>query len=158
MIYAIFCRYEFINNNGKKFTDYFNVDKFFNNEKDAKSSIKELKKFTDPIDKITKLKHEYKYEYVDETLFPQSKMHRPKGRPKKIDNKYLDELINELNKNKKVSVLKEIGCYLYNDKNAQNYISSHIKDNTKWTRYWYDDDNILYIILKDNSEKIYEKY
>ena len=158
MVYTIFCRYEFISNDGKKFTDYYRTDRLFENENDVKNRIKELKQYTASVDKITKLKHEYKYEYMDETLFPQSKMHRHKGRPKKIDEKYLDELIKELNKNKKVSISEEIGCYLYNDKNAQEYISNHIKDKTKWARYWYDDNNILYIILKDNSEKIYEKY
>ena len=151
MVYAIFCRYEFMSNNGKKFTDYYKTDNVFKNEDDVKNRIKELKQYTSSVDKITKLKHEYKYEYVDEILFPQSKMHRPKGRPKKINKEYLDELIKELNKKKKVSVVKEIGCYLYNDEDAKEYISNNIKDKTKWTRYWYDDNDNLFIFLKDKN-------
>ena len=151
MVYAIFCRYEFMSNNGKKFTDYYKTDKVFEHEDDVKNRIKELKQYVASIDKITKLKHEYKYEYVDEILFPQPKIHRPKGRPKKINKEYLDELIKELNKKKKVSVLKEIGCYLYNDEDAKEYISNNIKDKTKWTRYWYDDNDNLFIFLKDKN-------
>lgn len=156
MVYAIFCRYEHWSKNGKEFTNFFKCDKEYKNEEEVKARIKELKEFTKQTDKITKCKHEYKYEYIDETLFLQSKMRRPKGRPKKFTNEYLDNYIKTLNKKGLVKIDDKDKGFLYNDEDAKKYIQEHIKNKDKWTRYWYDNDNILYIILKNNSDKIYE--
>lgn len=156
MVYAIFCRYEHWSKNGKEFTNFFKCDKEYKNEEEVKARIKELKEFTKQTDKATKCKHEYKYEYVDETLFPQPKMRRPKGRPKKFVEDDLKGYIKTLNKKGQVKVEEKDKEFLYNDEEAKKYIQEHIKDKTKWTRYWYDNDNVLYIILKNNSEKMYE--
>lgn len=151
MVYSIFCRYEYIGNNGKQFTDYYRYGETFNNEEDVKKKIKELIDSTKSIDKITKLKHEYKYEYVDETLFPQINLKRPKGRPKKFKNEELDIIIKILNKNGKIKIDDNIKGFLYNDNEAKEYISNHIKDNSKYTHYWYDDNYNLFIILKEKN-------
>ena len=156
MVYAIFCRYEHWTKNGKEFTNFFKCDKEYKNEEEVKARIKELKEFTKQTDKATKCKHEYKYEYVDETLFPQPKMRRPKGRPKKFTNDELNDYIKILNKRGQVQVDDNIKGFLYNDEEAHKYIQEHIKDKSKWARYWYDNNNVLYIILKNNSEKMYE--
>lgn len=151
MVYAIFCRYEYWGNNGKSFSEYYRTDSIFNTEDEVKNKIKELKEFTKPIDKVTKLKHEYKYEYVDETLFDQPKWHRPKGRPKKFKNEELDTIVKVLNKKGNIKIEEDMKVYLYNDDEAKEYISNHIKDKTKYTRYWYDDDYNLFIFLKDKN-------
>lgn len=156
MIYAIFCRYEYWSKNGKEFTNFFKCDKEYKNEEEVKARIKELKEFTKQTDKATKCKHEYKYEYVDETLFPQPKMRRPKGRPKKSTIEELNVIIKVLNKKGSIKIDGNMKEYLYNDEEAKKYIQDNIKDKSKWTRYWYDNDNVLYIILKNNSDKIYE--
>ena len=151
MVYAIFCRYEYWVSNHKTFCDYYNTGMMFNSENEAKEKIKELKDLTKTIDKATKLKHEYEYKYIDETLIEQPKWHRPKGRPKKFDTKELDTIINVLNKNGNIKIEGDMKVYLYNDDKAKEYISNHIKDKTKWTRYWYDDDYNLFIFLKDKN-------
>ena len=156
MVYAIFCRYEHWTKNGKEFTKFFKFDNEYKNESEAKAHIKELYEFSKQTDKATKCKHEYKYEYVDETLFLQAKMRRPKGRPKKFDKEVLDKYIKTLNKCNRVRIDDKDKEFLYNDEEAKKYIQEHIKDKTKWARYWYDDDNVLYILLKNNSNKIYE--
>ena len=156
MVYAIFCRYEHWSKNGKEFTDFFKFDKLYNTEEEVKTRIKELKEFSKQTDKVTKCKHEYKYEYVDETLFPQPKMRRPKGRPKKFIENDLKGYIKTLNKKGQVKVEEKDKEFLYNDDEAKKYIQEHIKDKDKWTRYWYDNDRVLYIILKNNSDKMYE--
>ena len=156
MVYAIFCRYEYLSPDGKKFTEYFKTDNTFDSEDKVKERIKELKTLSSSTDKHTKLKHEFKYEYVDETLFPQPKMRRPKGRPKKFTNDELNDYIKILNKCGQARVDDNIRGFLYNDEEAHKYIQEHIKDKSKWARYWYDNDNVLYIILKNNSEKMYE--
>lgn len=151
MVYAIFCRYEYWSKNGKEFTEFFRFDNEYNNENDVKKRIEELKVFSDPYDKVTKCKHEYKYEYVDETLFPQPKMRRPKGRPKKFANEDLNGYIKTLNKKGQVKVEDKDKEFLYNDEDAKKYIQDHIKDKNKWTRYWYDREYNLFIILKDKN-------
>lgn len=156
MVYAIFCRYEHWTKNGKEFTNFFKFDNEYKNESEAKARIKELYEFSKQTDKATKCKHEYKYEYVDETLFLQAKMRRPKGRPKKFDKEVLDKYIKTLNKCNQVQIDDKDKEFLYNDEEAKKYIQDNIKDKSKWTRYWYDNDNVLYIILKNNSDKIYE--
>jgi len=135
--------------NGKQFTKYFRTNNVFDSEEEAKKKIKELSESIKNIDKSTKLKHEFKYEYVDEILFDQPRMHRPKGRPKKISENELKNIIKILNKKNIVKVEDNIKEYLYNDETAKKYISEHIKDDSKWARYWYDDDYNLFIILKD---------
>lgn len=151
MVYAIFCRYEYWSKNGKEFTEFFRFDNEYNDENDVKKRIEELKTFSDPYDKITKCKHEYKYEYVDETLFPQPKIRRPKGRPKKFGNEDLIGYIKTLNKKGQVKVEDKDKEFLYNDEEAKKYIQDHIKDKNKWTRYWYDKEYNLFIILKDKN-------
>ena len=149
MVYAIFCRYEHWSSNGKEFTEYFRIDDTFDSEDKVKARVKELKAFSASADKVTKLKHEYKYEYVDEILFNQPRMRRPKGRPKKFTPEDLNPIIKILNKKGKVQIEDNIKEFLYNDDVAKKYIEDHIKDNTKWPRYWYDNDYKLFIILKD---------
>ena len=156
MVYAIFCRYEYWSKNGKEFTNFFKFDNEYQTEDEVKSRIKVLKEFSNQTDKVTKCKHEYKYEYVDETLFPQPKMRRPKGRPKKFIEDDLKGYIKTLNKKGQVKVEEKDKEFLYNDDEAKKYIQEHIKDKDKWTRYWYDNDRVLYIILKNNSDKMYE--
>ncbi len=156
MVYAIFCRYEYLGKNGKTFTKFFKIDNNYQMEDEVKERIKELKEFSKSCDRITKCKHEFKYEYVDETLFLQPKMRRPKGRPKKFENEELNGYIKTLNKCGYVKVDDKDKKILYNDIEAQKYIQDNIKDKSKWTRYWYDNDNVLYIILKDNNDKFYE--
>ena len=149
MVYAIFCRYEHRTSKGKEFTEYFLIDNLFNSEDDVKNRIKELKELSNSIDKSTKLKHEYKYEYIDETLLDQPRMRRPKGRPKKFSEDELKNIVKVLNKKGIVKIDDNIKEFLYNDDEAKKYISDHIKDNSKWTRYWYDNKYSLFIILKD---------
>lgn len=156
MVYAIFCRYEYWSKNGKEFTNFFKFDNEYQTEDEVKARIKVLKEFSNQTDKVTKCKHEYKYEYVDETLFPQPKMRRPKGRPKKFIEDDLKGYIKTLNKKGQVKVEERDKEFLYNDDEAKKYIQEHIKDKDKWTRYWYDNDRVLYIILKNNSDKMYE--
>ena len=156
MVYTIFCRYEYWTKNGKEFTQFFKFDNEYNTEEEVKNRIKELKEFSKQTDKVTKCKHEYKYEYVDETLFLQPKLRRPKGRPKKFIEDDLKGYIKTLNKKGQVKVEEKDKEFLYNDEEAKKYIQDNIKDKSKWTRYWYDNDNVLYIILKNNSDKIYE--
>ena len=156
MVYAIFCRYEYWSKNGKEFTNFFKFDNEYQTEDEVKARIKVLKEFSNQTDKVTKCKHEYKYEYVDETLFPQPKMRRPKGRPKKFIEDDLKGYIKTLNKKGQVKVEEKDKEFLYNDDEAKKYIQEHIKDKDKWTRYWYDNDRVLYIILKNNSDKMYE--
>ena len=154
MKYCIYCRYETWTNNGKVFTKWFNTHKLFDKEDEAKSEMKNMKDFTLSCDKATKLKHEYEVRYIDEQLIPQRRLHRPKGRPKKIDKSELDSIIKVLNKKGKVVIEELMKPYLYNDEEAHKYIQEHLKDQTKWVRYWYDENRVLYLILKDNSEII----
>ena len=66
-------------------------------------------------------------------------------------------MVKALNKKGSLKISGNMKEYLYNDEEAHKYIQEHIKDkDTKWVRYWYDDDKVLYLILKDNSEKIYD--
>jgi len=156
MKYCIFGRYEYWANEGKKFTDWFNTYNLFEKEEDAKSKIKKMKDFVKDCDKHTKLKHEYEIRYIDEILILQPRLHRPKGRPKKISKEELDNIVKNLNKKGKTKVDESIKAYLYNDEEAHKYIQEHIKDkDNKWVRYWYDNDDVLYLILKDNSEEMY---
>ena len=156
MKYCIYCRYETWTNLGKNFTKWFNTHKLFDSENEAKSEIKKMKAFTASCDKVTKLKHEFETRYIDETLVLQRRLRRPKGRPKKIETKELDSIIKSLNKKGKVVIEDFMKSYLYNDEDAHKYIQEHLKDKNKWVRYWYDNNEVLYLILKDNNEKIYE--
>lgn len=156
MKYCIYCRYETWANNGKVFTKWFNAHKMFDNEDEAKAEMKSMKAFTSSCDKVTKLKHEYEVRYIDETLIRQVRLRRPKGRPKKIETKELDIILKSLNKKGKVVIEDLMKSYLYNDEDAHKYIQEHLKDKNKWVRYWYDNNEVLYLILKDNTEKIYE--
>ena len=155
--YYIYCRYEYISNKGnKEFTQWFRTDKEYITEELAKEAVSMIQETSKQIDKSTKLKHEYEIRLLDETLIPQIKLKRPKGRPKKFSNEDLKPYIKTLNKCGQVKVDESDKEFLYNDEEAKKYIQDNIKDkDTKWVRYWYD-DNILYMILKDNSEKIYE--
>jgi len=155
--YYIYCRYEFFSNEGKQFCNWFKASGAFDTEDLAKEGIKKIKETSKEIDKHTKLKHEYEVRLLDETLIPQRRMHRPKGRPKKITEEELNIFVKALNKKGSIKVDETMKEYLYNDEESKKYIQDHIKDkDTKWVRYWYDNDNVLYLILKDNSEKIYE--
>ena len=148
--YYIYCRYEYISSKGnKEFTQWFRTDKEYITEELAKEAVSMIQETSKQIDKSTKLKHEYESRYIDETLLPQIALTRQKGRPKKIDTKYLDELSKKLNKSGKVKVSEEVKCYLYNDNEAKNYINNKIKDNSKYPVYWYNEDEELFILLKD---------
>ncbi len=155
--YYVYCRYEYISDKGKKFTDWFRMPGVFDKEEDVNKEIDNISSTSKDIDKNTKMKHEYEIRYLDETLIPQIKMKRPKGRPKKSTIEELNVIIKALNKKGSIKIDGTMKEYLYNDEEAKKYIQEHIKDkDTKWVRYWYDDNDILYLILKDNSEKIYE--
>lgn len=156
MKYCIYCRYEHWTSEGKKFTNWFNTHKLFNEEDDAKSVLKEMKEFVKTCDKSTKLKHEYEIRYIDETLIPQRRLHRPKGRPKKFTVEELNVIVKALNKDGKLKIDGTMKPYLYNDEEAHKYIQDHLRDKNKWVRYWYDENEVLYLFLKDNTEKIYE--
>lgn len=149
MVYGVYCRYEYWSNNGKTFNNWFKVGPNFKTEEEANKYIKSQKETSKEIDKHIKLKHEYECRYIDETLLPQIALRRPKGRPKKIDIKYLDELSKKLNRSGKVKVSEEIKCYLYNDNEMKNYINNKIKDNSKYPVYWYNENKELFILLKD---------
>ena len=153
--YYIYCRYEFISSEGKKWCKWFRVDKAYNDEESAKSQIEIISSTSKEIDKSTKMKHEYEIRLQDETLIPQIKMRRPKGRPKKFSTDELDKIIKVLNKNGQVKIDDIVAPYLYNDDEAQKYIQEHLKDKNKWIRYWYDNNDVLYLILKNNSEKVF---
>ena len=152
--YYIYCRYEFISNEGKQFSKWFRVGKDHLDENSTKEELNDIKSTSKDIDKHTKLKHEYEIRCIDETLIPQIRMHRPKGRPKKISKDELDNIVKSLNKKGKIKVDESIKAYLYNDEEAHKYINDNLKDKTKWVRYWYDNDDVLYLILKDNSEEM----
>lgn len=156
MKYCIFCRYEYWTSEGKQFNNWFNTHKLFDKEDEANSVLKEMKEFVKTCDKSTKLKHEYEIRFIDETLILQRRLHRPKGRPKKFTSEEFDIIVKTLNKNGKIKIEDTMKPYLYNDEEAHKYIQENIKDKTKWVRYWYDENEVLYLILKDNSEKIYE--
>ena len=155
--YYIYCRYEYISDIGKKFTDWYRIGGVFDKEEDANKEIENISSTSKDIDKHTKMKHEYEIRYLDETLIPQIKMKRPKGRPKKLTQEELKVFIKTLDKKGSIKIDGTMKEYIYNDEESKKYIQEHIKDkDTKWVRYWYDDNNDLYMILKDNSEKIYE--
>ena len=150
MVYIIYCRYEYLSKDGKKFSKYFKLDKLYKTEEEVKNRIKELKSFSDITDKIVKLKREYKYEYIDEVMLDQPHLSRPKGRPKNIDLEYIDEIVKKLKKSNKVKIDEEYGRYIYNDDKVKEYIKSKIKGD-KTIRYWYDDNKQVYIFLKDKT-------
>lgn len=155
--YYVYCRYEYISDIGKKFTDWYRMPGVFDKEEDANKEIENISSTSKDIDKHTKMKHEYEVRYLDETLMPQIKMKRPKGRPKKLTAEELKVFIKALDKKGSIKIDGNMKEYIYNDEESKKYIQEHIKDkDTKWVRYWYDDNNDLYMILKDNSEKIYE--
>lgn len=155
--YYVYCRYEYISDIGKKFTDWYRMPGVFDKEEDANKEIENISSTSKDIDKHTKMKHEYEVRYLDETLMPQIKMKRPKGRPKKLTQEELKVFIKGLDKKGSIKIDGTMKEYIYNDEESKKYIQEHIKDkDTKWVRYWYDDNNDLYMILKDNSEKIYE--
>ena len=142
---------------GKKFTDWYRIGGVFDTEEDANKEIENISSTSKDIDKHTKMKHEYEVRYLDETLMPQIKMKRPKGRPKKLTQEELKVFIKALDKKGSIKIDGTMKEYIYNDEESKKYIQEHIKDkDTKWVRYWYDDNNDLYMILKDNFEKIYE--
>lgn len=153
-IFGIYCRYETHNKQGEKqFTDWFR-NYTFKTESEAIMALDRLKEVSAPVDKSTKLKHEFEIRELDETLLPQIRLHRPKGRPKKIQNDMLNVIISELKNNGKYKVPEEIKFQLYNDEDAQKFINKHFTDN--WVRYWYDDNKVLYALLKSNDEKMYD--
>ena len=155
--YYVYCRYEYISDIGKKFTDWYRIGGVFDTEEDANKEIENISSTSKDIDKHTKMKHEYEVRYLDETLMPQIKMKRPKGRPKKPTQEELRVFIKALNNKGSIKIDGTMKEYIYNDEESKKYIQEHIKDkDTKWVRYWYDDNDDLYMILKDNSEKIYE--
>ena len=148
--YNIFCRYEYWSKEGKVWTDWHRTNESFDNEDDAKKRIQENKEFVKNTDKYTKLKHEYKYELVDETLFTLPSLSRPKGRPKKIEKEYLDKLIKSLKKKDKVLIDENIKLYLYNDEESKNYIKDNFKDFN--IVFWYDFMDLekkIYILKKE---------
>ena len=102
--YYIYCRYEFISSEGKKWCKWFRVDKGYDDEESAKSQIEIISSTSKEIDKSTKMKHEYEIRLQDETLIPQIKMRRPKGRPKKFSTDELDKIIKVLSKNGQVKI------------------------------------------------------
>lgn len=152
--YYIYCRYEFMSSNGKIFSNWFRTGKSHETEESAKNEMNSIKETSKEIDKHTKMKHEYEIRCLDETLIPQIQMRRPKGRPKKFTTDELDKYVKTLNKCNQVKVDDNVKEFLYNDEDAKKYIEEHIKEKNVWCRYWYDNNNDLYIILKDNSETI----
>jgi hypothetical protein len=152
-IFCIYCRYEIRDNKGKtQFTDWFR-NYSFKTESEAIMALDKLKELSKPIDKSTKLKHEFEIRALDETLILQPRLHRPKGRPQKISNDVLNVIISELKNNGIYKIPENIKYQLYNDEDSQKFISKHFTDN--WVRYWYDSDKVLYAILKTNDEQIY---
>lgn len=157
MKYYVYCRYEYISSKGKEFTPWFRNPGSYETKELAENEINNINLTSKDIDKRTKLKHEYEVRYLDETLIPQIRLRRPKGRPKKYTIEELSVMVKALNKKGSLKISGNMKEYLYNDEEAHKYIQEHIKDkDTKWVRYWYDDDKVLYLILKDNSEKIYD--
>lgn len=153
-IFCIYSRYETRNKQGEKeFTNWFRNSSFKDND-EAINELEKLKELSKAIDKSTKLKHEFKLRELDETLIPQIRLHRPSGRPKKISNDILNVIISELKNNKIYKIPENIKCQLYNDEDSQKFISKHFTDN--WVRYWYDENKVLYAMLKNNDEKIYD--
>ncbi len=153
-VFVIYARYETRNKLGEKeFTKWFR-ESIYKTTEEAKVALNDLKELSKPIDKSTKLKHEYEIRELDETLIPQPRLHRPKGRPKSIDRLKLDAIIAELNNKSIARVSNDIKLYLYNDDKAQEYILN--KFPYKWIRYWYDENQILFAILKNYDEKIYD--
>ena len=61
-MYTIQCRYEYFSSNGKEWTKWFNHGHSENPEEE----IKILKEKSKEVDRITKLKHEYRY--VEENI------------------------------------------------------------------------------------------
>ena len=155
--YYVYCRYEYISSEGKEFSKWFRNSNSFDTKELAENELKKIKSTSKEIDKHTKLKHEYEVRYLDETLIPQPRMRRPKGRPKKITTEELKVFVKALDKKRSIKVDENIKEYLYNDEEAYKYIQEHIKEkDTKWVRYWYDENDVLYILLKDNTEKLYD--
>lgn len=154
--YYIYCRYEYISDEGKIFTEWFRMPGSYIDTESANKEIENIQSTSKEIDKHTKLKHEYEIRYLDETLIPQPKIKRPKGRPKKCTDEELRVFVKALNMKGQLKIDGTMKAYLYNDDEAKEYIQNHIKDKNKWVRYWYDDNDVLYLILKNNSEKIYD--
>jgi len=153
-VYIVYCRYEYQSLNGKTFTEWFKFGPGHNSEKEAKEFIKSKLDTIRDVDRHTKLKHEFEIRYIDEMLIPQPKLTRPKGRPKKIDEEYLNKVIKQLNKKGIAEIDENIKGYLYNDQIAKDYINKKIKDKTKYIIYWYNENKKLYLVLKDNESNI----
>ena len=155
IVFVIYARYETRNKLGEKeFTKWFR-ESMYKTKEEAKEALNDLKELSKPIDKSTKLKHEYEIRELDETLIPQPRLHRPKGRPKSIERIKLDAIIADLNnKNGIARIPNDIKLYLYNDDKAQEYIWHKFPN--KWIRYWYDENQTLFAILKNYDEKIYD--
>lgn len=85
MKYTIWTRYEMWTKNGIEFTRWFLSygNPFFDNEKDAIVEMKRQKAFSDPTDKLVKLKHEYEIRYIDIDELPKPSPPKKRGRPKK---------------------------------------------------------------------------
>lgn len=149
--YFIYTRYEYISPSGKTFTEWFRDSEGFTDKDKANECLKAKKENEKSSFRITKLKHEYELRYIDETLIIQKRLHRPKGRPKKIDKEYLDKIIKELNKNGSIVINNDVKSYIYNNKEENEYIEKHIKDKSKYLRYWYDEDEKLTLFLKDRE-------
>lgn len=84
--YIIFERYEYINQRGKTFTNWFicPLTHFYKNENIAKEYLKKIIGDSNICDKKTKLKHEYEIRKIDiETLSHPKVIHGHKGRPSK---------------------------------------------------------------------------
>lgn len=155
--YYIYTRYEYYSPSGKTFTDWFIDSEGYADKNKADEYLKKQKEMGKAAFKSTKLKHEYELRYLDETLVVQRRLHRPKGRPKKTDKEYLDKIIKELNKSGSIIINNDVKNYIYNNKEENQYIEEHIKDKTKYLRYWYDEEGILTLFLKDReTEKVYD--
>ena len=85
MKYTIWTRYEHWTKNGKEFTSWFlrYRNSFFDTKKDAIIEMKRQKTFSNPTDKVVKLKHEYEIRYIDIDELPKVSPTKKRGRPKK---------------------------------------------------------------------------
>lgn len=64
-MFRVKCRYEYRVARGKQWTEWFNTSGKFDTIEAAEKDLEVKKKLSDPIDKVTKLKHEFKIEQED---------------------------------------------------------------------------------------------
>lgn len=82
--YILLTRYEFFGKNGIEWTKWFRVPMtpLTDNEEEINKHKEHNILFSSEISKKTKLKHEYKIEYIDIDTLPKILPKRKRGRPK----------------------------------------------------------------------------